>query len=206
MTGAKRRANIAGERPSREAQAHPRREHLQADEDDAALFREATRDVRPLAHDRQVVPRAKPAPRAHFTRADRLAVLDESLQGTPDDPELAGGEVASYARAGVRRSVLQKLRRGHYRIEAEIDLHGLTVPEAKAALRGFLARALERGVRCVRIIHGKGLRSGPRGPVLKMTVTGILRRTSHVLAFVSARSVDGGTGALYALLSPPLGG
>jgi DNA-nicking Smr family endonuclease len=206
MTGAKRRVNIAGESPSREAQAQPGRERPNDEQDDVTLFREATRDVRPLAHDRHLVPRAKPAPRAHFTRADRLAILDESLQGNPDDPEVAGGDVASYARVGVRRSVLQKLRRGHYRIEAELDLHGLTVTEAKAALRTFLAHALERGVRCVRIIHGKGLRSGPRGPVLKVAVTGILRRSSHVLAFVSARSVDGGTGALYALLSPPVGG
>jgi DNA-nicking Smr family endonuclease len=198
MSGAKRRVNIAGESPAREAE---RRSEV---EDDAALFREATRDVRPLAHDRQPLPQVKPPPRARFTRADRLAVLDESLAVTPDDPDLAGGEVAAYARAGVRRSVLQKLRRGQYRIEAELDLHGLTVADAKAALRAFLAGALARGVRCVRIIHGKGLRSGPRGPVLKGTVVGVLRRTSHVLAFVSARAVDGGTGALYALLSPRL--
>jgi DNA-nicking Smr family endonuclease len=194
MTGAKRRANIAGGSPPGEAPPQ---------DDDAALFREAIRGVRPLADHRAPIPRAKPAPRAQFTRADRLAILDESLHGEADDPYLAGGEVASYARPGVRRSVLQKLRRGQYRIEAEVDLHGLTVLEAKAALRGFLAHALQRGVRCVRIIHGKGLRSGPRGPVLKVAVIGILRRSSQVLAFVSARGVDGGTGALYALLSPP---
>jgi DNA-nicking Smr family endonuclease len=201
MSGAKRRANITGESPSREAQVRPERAQGEQ-EDDAALFREATRGVRPLAHDRHPVPQVKPPPRARFTRADRLAILDESLEGTQDDPELAGGEVAAYARPGVRRSVLQRLRRGQYRIEAELDLHGLTVAEAKAALREFLAGALHRGVRCVRIIHGKGLRSGPRGPVLKVTVAGILRRSSHVLAFVSARAVDGGTGALYALLAP----
>jgi DNA-nicking Smr family endonuclease len=196
MSGAKRRVNIAVESPSREAQTGP------DEEDDAALFREATRDVRPLAHDRHPLPQGKPLPRARFTRADRRAILDESLELAPDDPDLEGGEVAAYARSGVRRSVLQKLRRGQYRIEAELDLHGLTAAEAKAVLRAFLARARDRGVRCVRIIHGKGLRSGPRGPVLKVAVGSVLRRTSHVLAFVSARAVDGGTGALYALLSP----
>jgi DNA-nicking Smr family endonuclease len=207
MSGAKRRANIAGGSSSGEARSPPeppRLDRLEPEQDDdAALFRQAIRGVRPLAHDRQPIPRAKPPPRAQFTRADRLAILDESLGGMPDDPYLAGGEVAAYARPGVRRSVLQKLRRGQYRIEAEVDLHGLTVREAKAALRGFLAHALQRGLRCVRIVHGKGLRSGPRGPVLKVAVSGVLRHSSHVLAFVSARSVDGGTGALYALLSPP---
>ncbi|HTX24986.1 MAG TPA: Smr/MutS family protein [Steroidobacteraceae bacterium] len=196
MAGAKRRVNIAGDSPLREAPAHPPRE------DDAALFREATRDVRPLAHDRQLTPRAKPPPQARFTRADRLAILEESLRSSADDPDLEGGEVVTFARAGIRRSALQRLRRGQHRIEAEIDLHGLTVPQAKHALREFLAQALHRGTRCVRIVHGKGLRSGPRGPVLKIAVTGVLRRSARVLAFVSARSVDGGTGALYVLLSP----
>jgi DNA-nicking Smr family endonuclease len=87
-------------------------------------------------------------------------------------------------------------------VQRELDLHGLTVVEAKAVLRRFLIRALEEQVRCVRIIHGKGLRSGHRGPVLKSTVAAVLRRTGAVLAFVSARPVDGGTGAVYVLLGP----
>lgn len=195
MASAKRRANIAGERPSREAEAPS------AQEEDKALFREATRDVRPLRHGPPLPPRSKPPPRARFTRADRLAILDESLTMAPDDPSLGGGEVASYARPGVQDSVLRKLRRGQYRIQAELDLHGLIAREAKAVLREFLAEALERGLTCVRIIHGKGLRSGPGGPVLKSTVSAVLQRSSRVLAFVSARAVDGGTGALYVLLS-----
>jgi DNA-nicking Smr family endonuclease len=76
----------------------------------------------------------------------------------------------------------------------------MTVAEAKHALRMFLVSALESQVHCVRIIHGKGLRSGQRGPVLKNTVSALLRRTGAVLAFVSARPVDGGTGAVYVLL------
>lgn len=120
----------------------------------------------------------------------------------PEDPYLAGGEVASFARPGVQKSLLQRLRRGHYRVQAEVDLHGLTEREAREVLSGFLGEALQRNMRCVRIIHGKGLRSGPRGPVLKVMVTSFLRRSSHVLAYVSARGVDGGSGATYALLSP----
>ncbi len=87
-------------------------------------------------------------------------------------------------------------------MQREIDLHGLTVAEAKAALRQFLVAALEQQVRCVRIIHGKGLRSGHRGPVLKGAVNAMLRRSDAVLAYVSARQVDGGTGAVYVLLAP----
>jgi len=195
MSGTKRRVNITGATPGREAAAP------ETDEEEIALFRQATRDVRPLVHDREQVPSSRPSPRARFSRADRLAILEESLQFLPDDPSLAGGEEIAFARPGVQPSVLRKLRRGQYRVQGELDLHGLTVREAKLVLREFLADAAHRGARCVRIIHGKGLRSGPRGPVLKQAVVGTLKRSGVVLAFVSARAVDGGTGALYALLS-----
>jgi DNA-nicking Smr family endonuclease len=167
------------------------------DTDDASeaarLFRDAVRGVKPLAGGAH-------APRRPKTRADRAAVLKESLAGEPPDPALAGGEELVYQRPGVQPSVVRRLRRGEYRVQREIDLHGLTVAEAKHALRQFLIDALERGVRCVRIVHGKGLRSGHRGPVLKAAVSAVLRRTGAVLAYVSARPADGGTGALYVLL------
>lgn len=200
MTRSKWRANIAARRPSREGKPLPERSEGERSQD-AQLFREAVRGVRPLRQAPALPPPPKPRPVARFTRADRLAVLDESLTLTADDPDLEGGEVTSYARAGVRSSVLRKLRRGQYRTQAELDLHGLTARDAKAALREFLADALARGLSCVRIIHGKGLNSGPRGPVLRSTVSGFLQRSSKVLAFVSARSADGGTGAVYVLLS-----
>ena len=168
--------------------------------DEARLFRDAVRGVRPL---RARAPAPRPpraAPRARFTRADRAAVLRESLGGVSGDPQLAGGEELVFHRPHVEAAVLRRLRRGEYRVQREIDLHGLTVAEAKGALRAFLIEALERHVRCVRIIHGKGLRSGHRGPVLKLAVSGVLRRTGAVLAYVSARPVDGGSGALYVLL------
>lgn len=172
------------------------------DEDDPALFREAVSDVTPLRHDRHIAnPRRRPA-RARFTRADRLAVLEESLHGELGDPMVASGDELSFRRPGVSEHVLRKLRRGEYRVAGEIDLHGLTVAEAKQALRAFLGAALARHAGCVRIIHGKGLRSGHRGPVLKSAVSGLLRKTLAVVAYVSARPVDGGTGALYVLLAP----
>jgi len=169
----------------------------------AKLFRDAVRGVKPLAGGAPAVRRPKPRARARFTRADRAAVLKESLCAEPPDPALAGGEELVYQRSGVQPSVVRRLRRGEYRVEREIDLHGLTVAEAKQALRQFLIDALQREARCVRIVHGKGLRSGHRGPVLKAAVSSVLRRTGAVLAFVSARPADGGTGAVYALLSPP---
>ncbi len=171
------------------------------DDEERDLFRAAIRGVKPLTHDRHAPAPRRPPPRARFTRADQLAVLEESLHGRWEDPSIAGGDELSYRRPGIQEVILRKLRRGQYRIDGEIDLHGLTVTEAKHALRGFLAAALARRLRCVRIIHGKGLRSGHRGPVLKSAVSGVLGRTSAVAAYVSARPVDGGTGALYVLLA-----
>ena len=88
-------------------------------------------------------------------------------------------------------------------MEAELDLHGLTVTEAAEALDAFLAAAISRGLRVLRIVHGKGLRSGHRGPVLKQLVNSTLQRIGAVLAFASAREVDGGTGASLVLLAAP---
>lgn len=179
----------------------PGEDELEDAADEARLFREAVRGVRPLAPSTPPphVPRARPA--ARFTRADREAVLRESLEGSSADPALAGGEELVFRRAQVQPTVLRRLRRGEYRVEREIDLHGLTAADAKRVLREFLVAALEHRVRCVRIVHGKGLRSGHRGPVLKSAVSSVLRRTGAVLAYVSARPVDGGTGAVYVLLS-----
>ena len=169
-------------------------------DDERHLFRMAVRGVKPLKRPAAHLERPKPRPAARFTRADRLAVLDESLEPGPPDPALAAGDELVFRREGVQPAVLRRLRRGEYRVQGELDLHGLTVPEAKQVLREFLAEALLRRWRCVRIVHGKGLRSGHRGPVLKGMVASALRRLGPVLAFVSARAVDGGTGAIYVLL------
>ena len=174
----------------------------ETDEDDVQAFREAVRGVKPLSSEPLAPASRKPKPRARFTRADRHAVLQESLSGDVDDPTLASGEDLAFHRGGLQSPILKKLRRGQYRVQAEIDLHGLNVADAKQALRAFLVEAITRDLRCVRVIHGKGLRSGHRGPVLKSAVSGLLKRTGAVVAYVSARQVDGGTGAVYVLLSP----
>jgi DNA-nicking Smr family endonuclease len=170
-------------------------------DDTGELFRKATRDVKRLPTKTAVVSKPKPKPLARFTRADNRAVLQESLEPNTDPALLETGDEISYRRSGIPDAVLRKLRRGHFSVDAEIDLHGLTSPQARNALREFISYELTRGARCVRVIHGKGLRSGPRGPVLKNVVNVWLRRAEVVLAFGSARPLDGGSGAVYVLLS-----
>jgi DNA-nicking Smr family endonuclease len=174
---------------------------LTGDDDEGDEFRKAMRGVRPLAAPGRAAPvRRRPPPRARFARAERQAVLRESLE--PPDPRLdiQPGDSLHFRRQGVPETVLRRLRRGDYRIESEIDLHGLTAVEADAHLWQFLDAAAARRLKCLRIVHGKGLRSGPRGPVLKIAVNRLLRSTELVLAFTSAAMRDGGTGATLVLL------
>ena len=171
------------------------------DEHESRLFREATRGVKPLKHAARVNGTAvRPRARAQFSRADGLPPLAEILHGAPAEPELAAGDPSVFSRPGVPAASLRKLRRGQFPIQAELDLHGLTLADAQLRLRDFLNLALQRQARCLRIVHGKGLRSGARGPVLRQLVNSVLRRWAPVLAFTSARQVDGGTGAVYVLL------
>ena len=168
--------------------------------DDTALFRDAVGEVRPVSAKRLHLTGPRPRARARFTRMDEASVLAESLTGGPEHLEVEAGEELSYLRPGVTPAVLRKLRRGGYAVQAEMDLHGLTSNEARTALREFMAECLTLDLRCVRIIHGKGLRSGDRGPVLKTSVNRWLRQWNEVLAFCSAPRRDGGTGAIYVLI------
>jgi DNA-nicking Smr family endonuclease len=163
-------------------------------------FRAAMRGVRRLRSSDALQTRPKPQPKARFTRADQIEVLRESLLPPADESTLESGDELSFRRPHVPQSVLTKLRRGHFTVDAEIDLHGLSAAEAKAALRQFVTDAVDRRMSCVRVIHGKGRRSGPRGPVLKNVVNHWMQRADEILAFGSARSVDGGSGAVYVLL------
>lgn len=146
-------------------------------------------------------PRSRPL--ARFSRAEREAVLQESIGGGPSalDPVAEAGDALLFRRATLSETLFRKLRRGQYRVDGEIDLHGLTAATAVPQLRSFLAEALQHGARVVRVIHGKGLRSGNRGPVLKLVASDYLRRVGAVLAFASAREVDGGSGAILVLLA-----
>jgi DNA-nicking Smr family endonuclease len=172
--------------------------------DDLKLFREAVADAVPLAHGRVMPHRDPPPPRPLKREQDEQQVLDDMLSGDINPAELETGEELLFSRPGLQHSVLKKLRRGQYAIEAELDLHGLRVDEARQALTTFLHAALERGVKTVRIIHGKGHGSLHKQPILKGKVNHWLRQRSEILAFCSARPVDGGTGAIYVLLQRSL--
>jgi DNA-nicking Smr family endonuclease len=170
------------------------------DEDELNLFRAAMRDVKRIRATERVIDAPKPPPQARFRRADEQAVLQESLM-VPEDAALLGtGDEVGFRRPHIPEAVLIKLRRGQYAVDAEIDLHGLNATQAKHALRDFITDSVARRMHCIRVIHGKGRRSGPRGPVLKNIVNLWLQRSNHILAFGSARAVDGGSGALYVLL------
>ena len=170
-------------------------------DDDRDVFRRALADAKPLRATRraeEVI--RKPAPRARFARADEMAALRESLEADIDDTESHGGESLCFHRPSVGKRTMRKLSRGNFSVQADIDLHGMTVAEAKPRLSEFIASCARDGKLCVRVVHGKGLGSGNRGPVLKQKVNRWLRQWDTVLAFVSTRQVHGGTGAVYVLL------
>lgn len=127
-------------------------------------------------------------------------MLRECLDPHIDHSESSSGEYLTFNRGGIGKRTMRKLARGSFSIQDELDLHGMTVEQASEALTEFLSESTRRGYCCVRVVHGKGLGSGNRGPVLKRKVSFWLRRWSQTLAYVSARQVDGGTGALYVLL------
>jgi DNA-nicking Smr family endonuclease len=163
-------------------------------------FRKAMRGVDPLKPDNRVEPfRVLPAPIPAKRNEDERAVLAELARiAFDDDAEIE--DDASYLRPGLPREILRKLRRTHWVIQDHLDLHGLTGDEAAVEMATFLADCLRRGLRCVRIVHGKGLRSVGREPVLKRRIRKLLARREEVLAFVEPRAVHGGGGAVVVLL------
>jgi DNA-nicking Smr family endonuclease len=169
-----------------------------SDDDDAGAFRQAIDGVRPLKPDNRA-PRDRrlPKPRARRRREEVADVLRDSLRG--QWLEGLHGEVW-YAQPTLPARALQRLRAGRYSVEAELDLHGMTRAAAREELRRFLVECARRQLGCVRIIHGKGHRSGPDGPVLKDAVQSWLTQWDDVLGFASAGPRRGGNGAVLALL------
>ncbi|MCP1726646.1 DNA-nicking Smr family endonuclease [Natronospira proteinivora] len=169
-------------------------------EDEIALFRESVGDIKPIRDDAAEIEAPRPPAKARFRRRDDAAVLDESLNGDWDQP-LETGEELRFARAGLRDDILKRLHKGRIPVKDELDLHGMNWKEARECVAYFLADCRELDINCVRIVHGKGLRSGNTGPVLKSKLNSWLRKREDVLAFCSARPDDGGTGAAYILLA-----
>ena len=142
----------------------------------------------------------KPRPVPQQAAQDEKKIMQELLVSTAEYEDMQPGDSLSYVQPGIQKQVFRKLKRGQYAIEAELDLHGLTRDEAQQQLNEFIAEVRDRGIRCIRIIHGKGYGSSNQGPVIKPLVNRWLRQRDEILAFCSARPVDGGTGAVYVLV------
>ncbi len=145
----------------------------------------------------------RPEPRARQREADEAAVMLEAISDEFDVESLLDtDEALSFRRPGIGPEVVRKLRRGVWAIQAQLDLHGLRRDEARERLALFVHDARRAGLRCVRVIHGKGNGSPGREPVLKSKVKTWLVQKKDVIAFTQARASDGGTGALLVLLGP----
>lgn len=192
----------ARERAQAEQRARAERERLARERD---VFRAAVGDAAPLRPTGRIDPVPQPVPPiARQFERDESEALAESISDEIDIERLLDtDEQLSYRRPGVGPDVPRRLRRGEWVIQKQIDLHGLRVDEAREALLSFLASCIKREIRCVRIIHGKGLGSVNREPVLKGKVLRWLMQRDEVLAFCQAAPTDGGSGALLALLRPP---
>nr|NDG59784.1 DNA mismatch repair protein MutS [Betaproteobacteria bacterium] len=188
------------ERSKREAK---RRAQALAKEVQARLFLDAVRDVTPLpASDKADTKKSKPEPIAKQRQRDEAQALASSLSDDIDiERLLQTDESLSWKRDGLSHQIIPRLRRGQWSVKAQLDLHGKRVDEAREALVGFLADAIKREIRCVRIVHGKGLGSVNKEPVLKNKVLRWLVQREEVLAFCQARPNDGGSGALIVLLT-----
>jgi DNA-nicking Smr family endonuclease len=165
-------------------------------------FRKALAGVAPLAPPRRRELRATPpAPWPHQRERDERAALDESLHGplSPEDA-MESGEELVYVRNGLSPQVLRKLRRGFWVVEDALDLHGMNRVQAAASVAQFLRHCVHRRLRCVRIVHGKGLGSHNREPVLKGKLRKWLSQRDEVLAYCQAPARDGGGGAVLVLL------
>ncbi|TAH47739.1 MAG: SMR domain protein [Rhodocyclaceae bacterium] len=186
-------------RPTRQKGSRPPRATVAQDDKD--LFRSAVGNVRRLQGETEATPatpRPEPVPR-QFER-DEAAVREELLSGDFDPGSIEQGDEIHYLKPGQPAGILKRLRRGQYSIRSELDLHQMTEAVARSAVTLFLNEAIRQREFCVRIIHGKGLRSASRGPVLKRMTERLLRQRADVLAFASALPAQGGTGAVLVLL------
>lgn len=169
-------------------------------DDERELFRAEVGSVKRVRSHRDRSRPAAPRPVPSQSRRDEQMVLEELASAPVDFSQVETGEEISYLRPGLQKRMLTRLRRGHWRVQDELDLHQMNVAAASSSIRSFLEEARRGGHSCVKIIHGKGLRSGPDGPQLKRLAASLLARHARVCAFASARPNDGGTGAVYVLL------
>ena len=177
-------------------------------DDDRDLFRNSIGTVKPVRHDRaNLEPGPRPPQRRKRLYEDMHSAFDcrddpfsDHFQPAETEERSEAGDRLYFARQGVQHKTLRRLKRGQLPCAMELDLHGMTVAEARPILAGFIDESRLQRLRCVRVIHGKGFRSAGFQPVLKGMVNNWLRQHDGVLAFCSARPADGGTGAVYVLL------
>lgn len=199
--------DLAAQRASAASAATAQRLQAERLRRDANVFRDATRGVTPSPPPQrapaQTLAGATPVallPLMH--QRDEADALAASLSdGVDAESLLDTDEDLSYLREGVAPNTLKKLRRGDWAVQGHLDLHGLTRDEARDAVAVFLRDAAKCGWRCVRIVHGKGLGSVNRAPVLKIKLRRWLTQSEAVLAYVQARGADGGAGAVLVLLN-----
>ncbi len=210
LSDLKRLKKALSERAAREtaerlAQEAARREaHERLHRGDRLMFERAVGRVHRLPdHGRHVATPSSPLPHPVQRQLDEEAVMREALSDEFDaETLLHTDEHLSFRRPGVGPEVVRKLRKGDWSIQAQIDLHGHRTDEARESLGQFIREAWRHGLRCVRVVHGKGLGSPGKTPVLKGKVHSWLVQKSEVMAFVQARPAEGGAGALVVLLRP----
>ncbi|VWC21795.1 DNA mismatch repair protein MutS [Burkholderia lata] len=198
------RANLKGEAERRERNRVETAKAERKAEADANVFRDEVGTIQPLkAPPRATAGRTPPDPVPKQTQRDEEAVLNATLSDE-FDPEtlLDSDDSLYYHRPGISHDVVRKLRSGAWIVQAQIDLHGMRRDEARDALAEFIREAGKKGLRCLRVIHGKGLGSIGKEPVLKGKVRAWLVQKEEVIAFCEARGNDGGAGAVLVLLQP----
>lgn len=196
------RQQIAQQHERVQREQAERREAERRAEAERNLFARAAGKVEPLRTAHRVLHKpAQPQPVPVQRQLDDQRVLQESISDGFDAGTLLDVDDAlSYRRPGVGIDVTRRLRRGEWSIQREIDLHGHRTEEARDALSAFIREAFRQGLRCVRVVHGKGLGSPGKTPVLKGKVHSWLIQKDEVIAFVQARADEGGAGAVVVLL------
>lgn len=199
------RDTLKADTERREAERAAAEQAAKQAREEADVFRASVGKVNTLRERNHVHPAPKhPAPVPAQSRLDEQAVLEASLSDEFDvENLLETDETMSFRRPGIGIDVIRKLRRGEWVPQDRIDLHGLRSDEAREALAEFLRRSVRNGVRCVRVIHGKGIGSPGKQPVLKGKVRRWLVQKEEVIAFVQAREAEGGAGAVMVLLRQP---
>lgn len=199
----RREIEAQAQRAAEQKAARERAERQATAEKD--LFVKAAGAVQPLADKRRAqLKKEPPQPVPVQQQRDEQSALQESMSDEFDVSTLLDtDEHLSFRRPGIGPDVTRKLRQGHWSIQRQLDLHGLRSDEAREALGQFIREAQKHGIRCVRVVHGKGLGSPGKAPVLKSRVHSWLVQKNEVLAFVQAKPAEGGAGALVVLLAPP---